>query len=104
VNIAEYLLDFLQGIQFFPTILIENRPEIQFGLDLYDVVSLKLDEWGIDANFRIGKITHKFLSATGQHVQTEMRLFPVYIPPVPNYWYLGTAGLSELGATTYLGV
>lgn len=104
VNIAEYLLDFLQGIQFFPTILIENRPEIQFGLDLHDVVSLKLDEWGVDANFRIGKITHKFLSATGQHVQTEMRLFPVYIPPVPNYWYLGTAGLSELGATTYLGV
>ena len=104
VNIAEYLLDFLSSIQYFPTIIIEGRPSIQFGLDLYDNISLTLDTWGVDLNFKVGKIKHKFLNSTGQHVQTEIKLFPVYVPPVPNYWFLGTAGLSELGATTYLGV
>ena len=104
VNLAEYLLDFLQSIQYFPTVLIEGRPSIQFGLDLYDVVSLTLDEWGVDANFRIGKITHKSLNPTMQLIQTELKLFPIYIPPVPNYWSLGEAGFSELGVTTYLGV
>jgi hypothetical protein len=104
VNISEYLVDFLQSIQYFPTVLIENRPSIQFGLDLFDIVSLTLDEWGVDANFKIGKITHKFLAPTGQHVRTELKLFPVYLPPVSNYWLLGSAGYSKLGVTTYLGV
>ena len=104
VNISEYLVDFLQSIQYFPTVFIEGRPEIQFALDLYDIVSLILDEWGVDANFKIGKIAHKFLAPTGQHVRTELKLFPVYLPPVPNYWMLGSAGYSELGVTTYLGV
>jgi hypothetical protein len=104
VNLSEYLVDFLQSIQYFPTVLIENRPSIQFGLDLFDIVSLTLDEWGVDANFKIGKITHKFLAPTGQHVRTELKLFPVYLPPVSNYWLLGSAGYSKLGVTTYLGV
>lgn len=104
VNIAEYLVDFLSSNQYFPTVLIEARPSVQFGLDLYDAVSLTFDTWGVDLNFRVGKIKHRFLSATGQHVQTEMKLFPVYLPPVDNYWYLGTEGLSELGVHTYLGV
>lgn len=104
VNIAEYLLDFLSSIQYFPTIIIEGRPEIQFALDLNDVVTLQLDEWGVDANFKIGKIRHRNLSDSCQLIRTEIKLFPVYVPPVDNYWYLGTAGLSGLGVTTYLGV
>ena len=101
VNIAEYLGDFLSSPQAFPTVIIEGRPEVQFAVDLNDHVSLHLETWGVDANFKVGKIRHKFLAATGQHVQTELKLFPVYVPPVPAYWDLG---VSLLGSETYLGV
>ena len=100
-DLAGFLKDFLSDPQFFPTIIIEGRPSIQFGLDLYDKVSLTLNTWGVDLNFRVGKIRHKFVSDNGQHVRTEIKLFPVYIPPVSNYWDLG---VSTLGVDTYLGV
>lgn len=102
-DLAVYLADFLGESQPFPTIFVRGRPEIQFGLDLYDKVTLRLDSWGIDGNFWIGKICHKCMITT-QDILTEFKLFPIYKPPVDNYWYLGTAGLSELGVTTYLGV
>ncbi len=102
-SLAEVLLDFLEDQQYFPTILIQGRPQTQLKLDLYDKVTLKLDTWGIDQNFRIGKISHRWTSETGQDILTEIKLFPYYIPPVETYWYIGTAGKSELGVTTYLG-
>lgn len=102
-SLAEVLVDFFEDQQYFPTVLIQGRPEIQFGLDLYDKVGLRLATWGIDSNFRVGKIAHRFTAGTGQNVITEIKLFPYYIPPVDSYWYLGTEGLSELGVTTYLG-
>lgn len=102
-DLADVLLAFFEDQQYFPTIFVRNRPSIQFGLELYDKVSLTLDTWGIDANFRVGKISHRFMNTTGQDVLTEFKLFPYYVPPVPTYWYLGTVGKSELGAATYLG-
>ncbi len=103
-DLAVYLADFLGESQPFPTIFVRGRPEIQFGLDLYDKITLRLNTLGIDKNFRIGKIKHTALSDNAQDILTEFKLFPIYVPPADNYWYLGTAGLSELGVTTYLGV
>jgi hypothetical protein len=70
-------------------------------LELYDKVGLKFDTWGIDLNFRIGKIKHHFMSPNGQDVLTEFKLLPVYVPVVSDYWDLG---VDELGVGTYLGV
>jgi len=101
LDLANYLESFLNSNQPFPTIYVRGRPTIQFGLELYDKVGLKLDTWGIDLNFRIGKIKHRFMSPTGQDVLTEFKLFPVYVPVVSDYWDLG---VDELGVGTYLGV
>jgi len=78
--IAAYLLAELQGRQVLPTIRVENRPAIQFYLDLYDRVELTISEHTIDANYRVGAIRHKWLTENGNSVQTTFVLEPYLTP------------------------
>lgn len=100
VDFAGFLKGFLGSPNAFPTIIIENRPEIQFGLELYDRVTLQLDSLGIDQDFRVGKIKHKSKSDTCQLVSTEISFFPAYDTGGSLYWILGQ---SLLGSETYMG-
>ncbi len=66
-----------------PEIVIESRPEIQFGADLFDLVDVSIAALNIAGTFRIGKISHRWQAATGQAVQTTWRLEPY---DAYSYW------------------
>jgi len=100
LDLSEYLIDFLGEPRYFPTVFVQDRPDIQFGLDVMDKVNVNLSTWGIDAGFLVGGIKHKFLTQNGQSVLTEIKLFPIYVPTVESYWEIG---VSELGVDTYMG-
>lgn len=75
---ANYLVSALSNPLDFPTILIEHRPQIQFGLDLYRYrVHLTSSVYNIDGYFRVGKIEHRPTNATCQSIITKMKLEPV---------------------------
>jgi hypothetical protein len=87
---TDWLVGALSEAQAFPTIKIQNRPELQFGSDLYvNTLNLIAPALGIDADYRIGGIRHSWLSGNGQSVQTTFTLEPKlpifeYVTPVPE--------------------
>jgi len=98
-NYANWIVTKLADPLAYPTIQIENRSALQFGLDLQRLVNLQIASRDIDENLKIGKITHTWLSENGQSVRTTFKLEP-YLDPAEGYWILGT---SQLGTTTILG-
>src|SRR3972149_9361737 len=68
-SLADFLLANLKDPNGLPTIQIEGRPTYQFNLDLYDRVELSIAAKGISANFRVGKIEHKWLNENGEAVR-----------------------------------
>lgn len=81
-SMATWLVGQLSGLQVEPEIQIETRPSLQFAGDLF-VTRVDLDVLDIDAYFRIGHITHEWLSETGQAVRTTWKLEPYLTPWVP---------------------
>ncbi len=98
VDFAKFLASFLASPQYFPTILIQGRPELQFGLELYDRVTLNIASLGINQDFRVGKIRHTSVSETLQLITTEIKLFPSY--DISSFWRIG---VSLLGVDTIMG-
>ncbi len=99
IAIANYMANWLNGVKYFPTIIVDGRPDWQFSLDLLDKVRLDLGTLNIDDYFRVGKITIKWLSDNGQLSRTEFKLEPV--KPFGDYWELD---VDALDSTTILGV
>jgi hypothetical protein len=59
-------------------IQLENRPTIQFALDLYaNAINLQLASIGLDETYRIGRIEHTWLRESGQAVRTQFNLEPL---------------------------
>lgn len=57
---ADVLGPFYAGLNPIPNVQIDNRPELQFAVDLFDIVTASLPKIGIDGNsFRVGGIEHK---------------------------------------------
>jgi hypothetical protein len=84
-TITSFLVSKLKDPEPLPTIKIQNRPDKQFGLDLYvDAVNFVSDKLGIDNIYRIGKITHEWLNETGQHVLTTLKLEPYFAIDAPT--------------------
>jgi len=103
-NVAQDLATFLAGYllanPIFPKGFVEDRPTIQFDLELFDKVTLTLATWGIDTNFQISKIKHKWLDRSGQLVRTEFQFEPTYSVGGGDFWRLG---VDLLGVGTILG-
>lgn len=99
-SFAEFLVEFLGDPRLFPTIYIEGRPEIQFLIDLYDIVTLNIESMNINYEFRVLKIKHTALTSNLQSFRTEIKLMPTYGEAGVSQWILGT---SLLGTDTYLG-
>ena len=60
-----------------PTITVINRPALQYGIELYDVITLSIAKVGISSlNFRVGGIEHQSLSEGCQSMQTTFYLEP----------------------------
>jgi hypothetical protein len=75
--IAAWLLAAYKDPTLHPTIQFEARPDYQFYVDLYDRVVLSVARKGISSvNFRVGKISHEWLTENGQAVRTQVKLEP----------------------------
>lgn len=103
-NVAQDLASFLSGFMLanpiFPKGFVEDRPTIQFDLELFDQVTLTLATWGIDTDFQVSKIKHKWLDKSGQLVRTEFQFEPTYDVGGGEFWRLG---VDLLGVGTILG-
>lgn len=81
---ADFLLENLKDPAPFPEIKIENRPTVQFPLDLYvNAIWLTSDELGINKIYRIGKIQHDWLGENGQATLTTLKLEPYFAVDAP---------------------
>lgn len=81
-TLADWWKDYFASAKLYPTIKIEQRPTLQYPLDLYiDVISLTVSSLGIaDMEFRIGKIEHRWKNENGQAVETTLKLEPWVTP------------------------
>lgn len=79
--IAEALIDQLAAAQVFPTVTLVNRPEIQYGLELFDFVDLIIEQIGLTATYRLAYIEHRWLAENGQVTETVLSFEPVSILP-----------------------
>lgn len=96
---AVVLGDFLDALHPFPVVKMQGRPDIQFDLDLFDVVVLDIDKLGISGeSFRVGGIEHKSLSQTCQDVVSIFYLEP-YIS-IGDRW---TWPIVNFGVDTIFG-
>lgn len=96
-GIAEIFADFLENRNTWPIVQMEDRPDVQFGVDLFDTLRYTSEALGIDESFRAGKIIHE-TSGTLQIVQTTFRLEP-YITGSPAW----TFDITDFGTETIFG-
>jgi hypothetical protein len=89
---APQLLTILNTAPGLPTISIDTRPDIQFGPDLFDVITVSLAKLGISSNFRVGSISHEWTADTGQAVRTTWKLEPTWSY---GYWIFDTGVLDS---------
>lgn len=71
---ATMLKDFLKDPHKDPIIQIQQRPDIQYPIDLYDKIVLTSTKLGISETFTVGGIEEKWKSDTGQDVVTTLYL------------------------------
>jgi hypothetical protein len=96
-SFAARLVEFLNEANPFPTVQIEQRPSVQFGADLFDLVTLSLAAIGIADTYRLGYIVHEWLSENGQAVRSTWGFEPRMSY---NYWRFNSdaiLGTSLLG-------
>jgi hypothetical protein len=79
-------------------VILEDMPEYQLAVDLFDKVAVDIAEQDIDANYIVTYIEHQW-SADDCILRTKWRLTPS-LQEISGFWVLGT---SELGVDTYLG-
>jgi len=92
VDFAAIIGPYLADEHPFPWIAIDTRPDLQFALELFDVVSLWIDRVGIDGvSFRVGGIQHQASGDNCQQIITTFYLEPYintglfWIWPVTNF-------------------
>lgn len=97
-DIAATCLDLLKDPRKLPTIKIIDRPDLQFGLELFDRVNLTIAKKGVNDAYRVGKIYHRTVSETCQHVETELTLEP-FRQYAAGVWIFPV----QMGITTVFG-
>ena len=90
------LINIFADVRRNPVIQIEGRSDLQFGLDLFDRVSLMVPYLSIDTAYRIGSIKHDWASTNGQTVITTLTLEEL-VDYAAAYWNFPT----NIGQTTY---
>ena len=98
-DFAAWLISYLPTPQAFIELEVEHRPSTQFGIDLFDVVNVDLDdELGISGDFKVAEIEHTWLAETGQATRTTWSLEP--FPDTSGYWRFP----ATIGVTTVFGL
>lgn len=99
-DVSVLMGNFFSVNNIFPTIKIEQRPDLQFGVDLFDIVTLTVEKLGITGqSFRVGGISDNSISENCQTLETTYYLEP-YIA-AGDFWAWDTA--SDFGSTTIFG-
>ncbi len=97
ITLAETIMDLLAGVRKYPVIRINSRPDIQYTADLFDRISLLLEEQEVDGAYRIGSIKQASRGdETCQEVVTTITLEPVE-DVADVYWIFPTL----IGLTSY---
>ena len=96
IDRASTLINIFADIRRNLVIQIEGRPDMQFGLDLFDRVSVMVPYLGIDSAYRIGAINHKWIHANGQAVVTNLTIEEL-VYYAAAYWTFPT----NIGQTSY---
>lgn len=96
--IAGLLLERLSKPQLYPTIQIERRPDLQFELDLLDVVNLAIPKLGIGRDYQLAYIEHQWMGEHGQATHTTFGFEPVWTL-AQDVWRFST----EIGVTSKFG-
>jgi len=96
IDRASTLTNIFADVRRNPVVRIEGRSDIQFGLDLFDRVSLMVPYLSIDSAYRIGAIKHDWLSDNGQNVVTTLTLEELVYYSA-TYWTFP----ANIGQTTY---
>lgn len=95
-DMAAYTLQVLDEARRVPHLTVIERPELQFGVDLYDFVELVINTLDIGGPYRITRIEHTYDSPRG--CTTTWRVEPTMALTLSG-WKIGT---SKLGTETYL--
>lgn len=93
---AEQLLTRLNAETPFPVVQIQQRPDVQYAADLFDMVDVDLAAIGISDTFRLGHVEHEWLSENGQSVLTTWSFEPAW---AYGYWIFDTASSYQLDVT-----
>ena len=79
-----------------PTVYIENRPSIQFALDLFDIATLDITKLTISGEYHAAHIEHRWTAGGG--VLTKIKFEPS-VNYLDNYWVFPT----KVGETSIFG-
>lgn len=76
ISFADFLATEFDNTNKLPIIQVENRPSIQYDIDLNDLVTITSSELGINDDYTIGYIEHVWMDANGQSVKTTFHTEP----------------------------
>lgn len=94
---AGQMVNFLNTASPFPTVQVEQRPTVQFAVDLFDLVDVSLAAIGISDTYRLGYIYHEWLTENGQAVRTTWKFEPRM---TYNFWLFDSDAVLD---TSLLG-
>lgn len=78
-DIADVLGPFYNGLHPLPSVPIDNRPALQYGVDLFDIVTADIEKLGLTGvSFRVGGITHQ---SDPQFQNCQRILSRIYLEP-----------------------
>lgn len=98
-NFTQWLISYMPNPQKFLAVRIENRPDIQFTPDLFDLVNVTVNRLGVSGvNYRVAGIEHDWISENGQATRTTWFLEPN--ADLSGYWQFTTT----IGVTSVFGI
>lgn len=96
---SQVLGAFLAQLHPFPVVKLRGRHDIQFALDLFNVVPTDIEKLGlVGVSFRVGGISHQSKSETLQDIETKLYLEPYLTSG--TYW---TWPITDFGTDTIFG-
>jgi hypothetical protein len=81
----------------YPTVQLENKPDLQYQAELFDTFTLDIPGKGISGDFRVAYIAHEWLTENGQSVRTTYGFEPY--AAYDGYWTFPTT----IGTTSIFG-
>jgi hypothetical protein len=82
----DLLLSRLAQARQFPRFKIEGKPDKQFPMRLFGLVTVNFVSKGITGEFRVGYVKHRWMDETGESVESEFYLEPNLLGNTEGTW------------------